>query len=82
MSAAAQRKANHSLSVAVRHALARAQGFDTSNVAVKARDGVITIEGTVPDAAQIPQATQVALKVSGVRLVINHLTVDGGGGGG
>ncbi|QCP52365.1 BON domain-containing protein [Trinickia violacea] len=83
-SAKAVKQANRKLGLAVRKALAHAQGFDVSNVFVRARGGAVTLTGTVPDSSQIGQAEEVAKSVPGVTSVSNKLTlgVQGGGGGG
>ncbi|CAB3806526.1 BON domain-containing protein [Paraburkholderia caffeinilytica] len=80
----AMKSTDRKLGLAVRKALAKAQGFDVSNVFVRARGGAVTLTGTVPDGAQIPQAEQVAKGVAGVTSVNNKLTLgtQGGGGGG
>lgn len=59
----------------VRKALTNARGFDVSNVYVKARAGVVTFSGSVPDGPQIRQASEVAQGVPGVTSVRNHLTI-------
>jgi osmotically-inducible protein OsmY len=68
----------------VRRALTRTQGFNVSNVFVRARAGVVTLTGTVPEGGQIQQAGDVAKGVAGVKSVNNRITlgVQGGGGGG
>lgn len=43
--------------------------------AVSARDGEVTLEGTVPDSSQVDMAIQVAQGVSGVTSVQNALTI-------
>jgi hyperosmotically inducible protein len=82
--AKAVKKADRKLGLAVRKALAKAQGFDVSNVYVRARGGAVTLTGTVPDASQISQAEDVAKSVPGVKSVSNKITlgVQGGGGSG
>ncbi|NPT42948.1 BON domain-containing protein [Paraburkholderia sp. 1N] len=78
------KKVDRKLGLDVRKALAKAQGFDVSNVFVRARGGAVTLTGTVPDGAQIPQAEEIAKGVAGVKSVNNKLTLgtQGGGGGG
>lgn len=76
------KKADRALGLQVRKALAKAQGFNVSNVFVRARGGVVTLTGTVPDGAQIPQAEEVAKGVAGVTSVNNKLTLGTQGGGG
>ena len=80
----AVKKVDRKLGLDVRKALSKAQGFDVSNVFVRARGGAVTLTGTVPDGAQIPQAEEVAKGVAGVKSVNNKLTLgtQGGGGGG
>lgn len=77
------KKADRKLGLDVRKALSKAQGFDVSNVYVRARGGAVTLTGSVPDGAQIPQAEEVAKNVAGVKSVSNKLSVatpNGGGG--
>ncbi|WP_345814560.1 BON domain-containing protein [Paraburkholderia sp. PREW-6R] len=81
-SAKSMKQADRKLGLSVRKALSRAQGFDVSNVFVRARGGVVTLSGTVPDGAQIPQAEDVAKNVAGVKSVNNKLTIGTQGGGG
>ena len=81
-SAKTVKKADRSLGLQVRKALSKAQGFDVSNVFVRARGGVVTLTGSVPDGAQIPQAEEVAKNVAGVKSVNNKLTIGTQGGGG
>lgn len=76
------KKADRALGLQVRKALAKAQGFDVSNVFVRARGGAVTLTGSVPDGAQIPQAEEIAKGVAGVKSVSNKLTIGTQGGGG
>jgi hyperosmotically inducible periplasmic protein len=73
--AASAKKANSQLGRKVRSALAKAQGIDVSNIAVRARGGAVTLTGSVPDQGQIDAAGQVAKGVAGVTSVANKLTV-------
>ena len=59
----------------VRKALSNAPNFNVSNVFVKARGGVVTLSGSVPDGPQIQQAAEVAMGVPGVTSVSNHLAL-------
>ncbi|REG49694.1 BON domain-containing protein [Paraburkholderia sp. BL6669N2] len=81
-SAKTVKKTDRALGLQVRKALAKAQGFDVSNVFVRARGGAVTLTGSVPDGAQIPQAEEVAKGVAGVKSVSNKLTIGTQGGGG
>lgn len=77
------KKTDRKLGNDVRRALSKAQGFDVSNVFVKARGGAVVLTGTVPDGSQISQAEEVAKGVAGVKSVSNKITlgVQNGGGG-
>ncbi|TCG06705.1 transporter [Paraburkholderia steynii] len=59
----------------VRKALSKAPNFNVSNVFVKARGGVVTLSGSVPDGPQIQQAGDITMGVPGVTSVSNHLTI-------
>jgi osmotically-inducible protein OsmY len=78
----ATKKTDRKLGNDVRKALSKAQGFDVSNVSVKARNGAVTLTGTVPDGSQISQAEEVAKGVAGVKSVSNKITLGTQGGGG
>jgi osmotically-inducible protein OsmY len=67
--------ADKTLARDVRKALAKAPNFNVSNVYVKARGGVVTLSGSVPEGPQIQQAADVAKGVPGVTSVSNHLTL-------
>jgi osmotically-inducible protein OsmY len=67
--------ADKTLARDVRKALAKAPNFNVSNVFVKARGGVVTLSGSVPEGPQIQQAADVAKGVPGVTSVSNHLTL-------
>jgi hyperosmotically inducible periplasmic protein len=76
------KKADRMLARDVRRAMAKAQGFDVSNVFVKARSGAVTLSGTVPEGDQIAQAGEIAKGVAGVKSVNNKVTLGVQGGGG
>jgi osmotically-inducible protein OsmY len=67
--------ADRKLARDVRKALSKAPNFNVSNVFVKARGGMLTLSGSVPDGPQIQQATEVAKGVPGVTSVSNHLSL-------
>lgn len=77
----ASKQADRALAKAVRRALSKAQGFDVSGVFVKARNGAVTLSGSVKDGGQIGQAEEVAKSVQGVNSVSNKLTLFHGGNG-
>ncbi|REE20219.1 MULTISPECIES: BON domain-containing protein [unclassified Paraburkholderia] len=74
-SAKSTKKANSQLGRKVRSVLAKTQGVDVSNIAVRARGGAVTLTGSVPDQGQIDAAGQAAKGVAGVTSVSNKLTV-------
>lgn len=78
----ATKKSDRKLGLDVRRALSKAQGFDVSNVFVRARSGAVVLTGTVPDGSQIGQAEEIAKGVPGVTSVSNKLTLGTQGGGG
>jgi hyperosmotically inducible periplasmic protein len=71
----AARAANRALSRRVRAALAKDKNIDVANVTVRAKEGAVTLQGTVPDSSQIDRATGVAQRVTGVTSLKNALTV-------
>jgi hyperosmotically inducible periplasmic protein len=60
---------------AVRKVLARTKGLVASNIVVVARNGVVTLDGTVPEASQIQLAQNAAQGVPNVKSVKNSLSV-------
>jgi hyperosmotically inducible periplasmic protein len=74
-SSATPAPSDNTLAREVRKALSKAPNFSVSNVFVKARGGVVTLSGSVPDGNQLQQATEVATGVPGVKSVSNHLTI-------
>jgi hyperosmotically inducible periplasmic protein len=75
MSAADAKAANKKLQKDVIRVLARTKGLSMSNVTVRAKDGVVTLEGGVPDQSQIELAGRAAAGVPGVSSVKNALTL-------
>lgn len=69
------RAANRALQRKVRAALARTKGLTVGNITVRARDGAVTLAGSVPEQAQIDIATNAAQGVAGVTSVKNALTI-------
>ncbi|MFT4067275.1 BON domain-containing protein [Paraburkholderia sp.] len=69
------RAANRALSRKVRSALAKTKGLNVSNITVRARDGAITLAGSVPEQPMIELATTTAQNVAGVKSVRNALTI-------
>ncbi|CAB3799534.1 hypothetical protein LMG28614_04987 [Paraburkholderia ultramafica] len=71
----AARTANRQLQKQVRRALAHTKGLATSGIAVRARDGVVTLQGWVPAQSQVALALSTAQGVPGVTAVNNQLIV-------
>jgi hyperosmotically inducible periplasmic protein len=74
-SKAAKAAANRALSRKVRATLAKDKNLDITDVTVRARDGAVTLQGTVPDQSQTDRAAEVAKGVDGVTSVKNALSV-------
>ncbi|MCC8404445.1 BON domain-containing protein [Paraburkholderia sp. MMS20-SJTN17] len=79
-SAKQTRAANRALQKKVRATLARTKGLTVGNIIVRAREGVVTLEGSVPEQAQIELATNAAQAVAGVTSVKSALTIRAIGG--
>ena len=56
-------------------ALATHKEIDAGNIGITAKNGAVTISGTVPDASQINTVTEVVKSVAGVTRVASKLTV-------
>jgi hyperosmotically inducible periplasmic protein len=74
-SAKSTRASNRALQRKVLKALARAKGLTANNISVRARGGVVTLEGRVTEQAQSDIATQTAQGVAGVTSVKNALEI-------
>lgn len=59
----------------VRRALRRVPDMDDSGIHIRARLGVVTLTGSVPESWQISRAGNAARSVLGVRSVRNRLTL-------
>jgi hypothetical protein len=67
--------ANRALQRQVRSALVKDRSISMSNVTIRARDGAVTLQGSVPVQAQSDRATEVAKGVPGVVSVKNALSI-------
>ena len=67
--------ANRALSRKVRSVLAKDKHIDVAKITVRARDGAVVLQGSVPEQSQIDRATEVAKSVQGVTSVKNALTI-------
>jgi len=72
--------ANRALQRKVRSALSKTKGVSVENITVRARDGDVTLEGSVPEQSQLDLATKAAQGVPGVKSVKNALTIRAEGG--
>jgi hyperosmotically inducible periplasmic protein len=68
-----ERAANHTLAKHVRSALYKTKGLVSSGITVLAKDGVVSLTGTVPEQGQIDLAGKAAQSVSGVTSVTNNV---------
>jgi osmotically-inducible protein OsmY len=73
--------ANRALQRKVRGTLAKTKGVSVANITVRARNGDVTLAGSVPEQSQLELATKAAESVPGVKSVKNALTIRAEGGG-
>jgi hypothetical protein len=71
----AAQPADAELSTKVKGALSSAPGVNMGTLEVAARDGVVTLYGTVDMPAEKERAAMLAMGVDGVRAVVNNLVV-------
>lgn len=69
------RKANRALRRSVYAAIAKHREISAGSIGVTARNGAVTLNGTVTDASQIAAVGEIAKGVPGVTSVTNKLTV-------
>ena len=67
--------ANRALQKEVVRALTKTKGLRSSAITVRANQGAVTLEGTVPEESQMDLATHAAEGVAGVTSVRNMLTL-------
>lgn len=75
MGARQARAADRSLQKSVRRALAMTRGLSVINITVRARNGEVLLEGSVPEQSEIELATRVAQGVQGVSSVRSALII-------
>lgn len=75
MTAKSVRQANRALRKKIYAALARHKEIDAGTISITAKSGAVTINGTVPEAAQIDEVAEIAKQVPGVTSLNNRLTV-------
>ncbi|WP_179705241.1 BON domain-containing protein [Paraburkholderia bryophila] len=69
------RKADRVLRRKVYAAIAKQKEISAGDISVIAKDGAVTLNGTVTDASQIDKVAVIARSVAGVTSVTNKLTV-------
>jgi len=69
------RKANRALRRQVYSAIVKQKEISAGNISVVAKDGAVTLNGTVTDPAQVNRVAEIAKGVPGVTSVTNKLTV-------
>jgi hyperosmotically inducible protein len=70
----AARAADRALSRKIRTALAKDKDLSGASIAVRVKDGAVTLQGLVRDQSQSERATQIVKGVAGVTSVKNTLT--------
>ena len=73
--AKATRQANRALRRKVYAAIVKHKEIDAGNISAIAKDGAVTLDGTVADAAQTDKVAEISKGVQGVMSVINRLIV-------
>ncbi|MEX3815244.1 BON domain-containing protein [Paraburkholderia sp. BR13439] len=76
MTAKSNLKDNFLLRRKVYAAIVKHKEINAGNVSVVVKGGAVTLDGTVTDASQIGEATEITKGVSGVTSVTNRLTVE------
>lgn len=69
------RKADRALRKRVYAAIAKQKDISAGNISVVAKDGVVTLNGSVTDNSQVGRVAEIARGVPGVTSVINKLSV-------
>jgi hyperosmotically inducible periplasmic protein len=72
---AGRKIADAEITTSVKTKLATVKGVIANDINVDTNDGVVTLKGSVPDAAQKAKAAEVAHNTAGVKRVVNELTV-------
>ncbi|CAB3769049.1 BON domain-containing protein [Paraburkholderia humisilvae] len=69
------KQADRALRKKVYAAIAKVKAIDAGNISIRAKNGAVTLFGTVEDGAQVTQVADIARNVPGVTSVVNKLTV-------
>ncbi|HEV3106702.1 MAG TPA: BON domain-containing protein [Trinickia sp.] len=75
LSKKAMRAEDRQLAKKVRHALTKTKHLTSSDIVILAKDGVVTLDGTVPTEEEIQLAAATAGSVAGVQSVKNNLSM-------
>jgi len=75
MSAPTGKQADRALRRKVYAAIGKEKAIDAGNISVRAKNGAVTLTGTVSDTAQVGKVEEIAKGVPGVTSVTNKLTV-------
>lgn len=73
--AKAVKAADRALQKSVVRALSKTKGLRAATITVRAHNGAVILEGTVPEQSQVGLASQAAQEVEGVTSVTNALTL-------
>ncbi|MGF6851757.1 BON domain-containing protein [Paraburkholderia sp. CI3] len=68
------RKANRALRRKIYAAIGKHKEISAGNISVTAKDGAVTLNGTVTEASQVDKVAEIAKGVPGVTSVANKLT--------
>lgn len=71
----AVRAQNRQIEKTVRRTLSKTKGLDSSGITILVKNGVVTLDGTVPDESQIALAGSSAKNAAQSSKVTNNLTV-------
>ena len=69
------KQADRALRRKVYAAIGKEKAIDAGNISVRAKNGAVTLTGTVSDTAQVGKVEEIAKGVPGVTSVTNKLTV-------
>ncbi|WP_408150504.1 BON domain-containing protein [Caballeronia glebae] len=79
-SSAQGKVADRALRKDVVRSLTRTKGLNTTRITVRVKDGLVMLQGSVPEQSEVDLATQAASRTNGVTAVKNTLTVIGPAG--
>ncbi|VXB12016.1 Transport-associated protein [Burkholderia sp. 8Y] len=71
------KSADRALRKDVIRSLSHTKGLNTARITVRAKNGVVMLQGSVPDQSEVDLATRAASNTAGVASVRNSLTIQG-----